>query len=179
MTNNKKSNAVVVCTAELLIGILLLVKPVEFTAGIIMAVGMGLMVKGAMNIISYFKTEPHIASQQNSLAKGIILLLTGCICTFKTEWLLSAFPFMAMVYGVMLLMIGIQKLQTAVDGKRLGNSNWHIVAITSILSIVCSVVIFLSPFSTAVYLWMFTGISLIAEAVADIVAIIVNRKVET
>ncbi|MBR4066999.1 MAG: hypothetical protein IKK08_00060 [Clostridia bacterium] len=37
-------------------------------------------------------------------------------------------------------------------------------------------VIFFNPFATTVYLWIFTGISLIVEAVADIIAFAVNRK---
>ena len=50
---NKRINALVLCLGELLIGILLLVKPVGFTSGIIIAIGVALMLRGVMDIVSY------------------------------------------------------------------------------------------------------------------------------
>ena len=56
---NKRINALVLCLGELIIGILLLVKPVGFTSGIIIAIGVALMMRGVMDVVSYFKAKSH------------------------------------------------------------------------------------------------------------------------
>ena len=83
---------------------------------------------------------------------------------------------LGIIYAVALMMLGIEKIQTAVDQHRLGNDRWYIVVISAVIAINCALVIFFNPFATTVYLWVFTGISLIVEAVADIIAFAVNRK---
>lgn len=71
---------------------------------------------------------------------------------------------------------GIGKLQTAVDLLRLKNEKWWWRAISAAISVICAFVIILNPFTTTVVLWQFTGISLLVEAVFDIVTLFVNRK---
>ena len=173
---NKRINALVLCLGELIIGILLLVKPVGFTSGIIIAIGVALMMRGVMDVVAYFKASPTEAAKRRGLAQGVICLLLGFVCSFMTSWLLAAFPFMGMVYGIMLVLLGIEKVQTAIDQKRLGVGKWYMPAISAAISVVCGAVIMLNPFTTTVYMWMFTGISLIVEAIADIVSFAMNQK---
>lgn len=176
MNKDKKINALFLCIAELIVGILLLIKPVGFTSGIIICVGIGLMVKGLVEIIRYFRTSAQTAAEQRSLSRGLIMLLVGGFCAFRHQWLMAALPFLGIIYAVALMMLGVEKIQTAVDQHRLGNDRWYIVAISAVIAIICALVIFFNPFATTVYLWVFTGISLIVEAVADIIAFAVNRK---
>ena len=49
----------VMCLAEMVIGILLFINPVSFTSGIIMILGVCLVVLGVVNISGYFRTELH------------------------------------------------------------------------------------------------------------------------
>ena len=173
---NKRINALVLCLGELLIGILLLVKPVGFTSGIIIAIGVALMLRGVMDIVSYFKAGAAEAAKQRGLAKGVVSLLLGFVCSFMTNWLMTAFPFVGMIYGIMLVLLGVEKVQTAVDQKRLGISKWYMAAISAVISVVCGAIIMFNPFTTTVYMWMFTGISLIVEAIADIISFAMNQK---
>lgn len=50
--------------------------------------------------------------------------------------------------------------------------------ISAVVSVVCGIVIITNPFSTAAVLWIFTGISLVAEAVFDILTAILGSKQE-
>lgn len=174
--NEKKANALAVCLAELLIGILLLIKPVGFTSGIIICCGIVMAVKGLADIVKYFRTPANEAAKQQKLASGLVALLVGLFCSFKYQWIMSAVPFLGVIYAVMLLLLGVEKLQTAIDQRRMGQDKWFWMAIAAAISLVCALIIFLNPFTTTVYLWMFTGISLIVEAVADIVSFAMNQK---
>lgn len=154
---------------ELIIGILLLIDPVGFTSGIIVAVGIVLMLWGVGTIIRYFRTEAVQASVRQLLAKGLILLVAGAGCTFCSYWLLATFPILILIYGVMILVAGITKLQWMVDMIRMKRRRWFFAAISAVASILCGVVVVSNPFASTAAVWMFIGISLIAEAVFDMI----------
>ena len=57
---------------------------------------------------------------------------------------------------------------------RAKEKKWFLPIISAILSIACAAVILANPFASTTVLWMFTGITLIAEAILDIVTLIVK-----
>lgn len=165
---------------EFLVGILLLVDPVGFTSGIIVAFGVVLMVMGIGSVIKYFRSEPEVAAVNQSLVKGLTQLLAGAFCAFNSHWFVVTFPVLTLVYGVVILITGLTKLQWMMDLIRMKQGKWFLAAISAAISILCGVVIITSPFSSTAVLWSFTGISLILEAVFDMIgAIFGNRKKKT
>ena len=163
---------------KLIIGVLLLVNPVGFTSGIIVAFGVVLMTMGVGSIIKYFRTEPEEAAVNQSFVKGLVELLAGAFCAFNASWFLVTFPVLTLVYGVVILITGLTKLQWMMDIIRLKRRRWFLAAISAAVSIICGIIVITSPFSTTAVLWMFIGISLIIEAVFDIIAAIFGNKAE-
>lgn len=177
----KASNlgGILMCLFEILVGILLLVDPVGFTSGIIIAAGAALCLMGLYSAFSYFRTEAAVAAQGQLLFRGLVLLLAGAFCVLGYRWFLATFPVLTFLYGIIALLVGLSKLETAVDAIRLDKQRWYIAAISAILSIVCAVIILKNPFTTTAILWTFTGIALIAEAALDAVSIIMlNAKIK-
>jgi uncharacterized membrane protein HdeD (DUF308 family) len=172
----QNGNTVIMFLIEAVVGILLLVDPLNFTSGIIMIAGIALMICGLVRVIQYFRSEPQEAAVGQLLAKGIIYLLAGAFCTFNSEWFIVTFPIIAILYGIGILLIGVGKLQTTMDLLRLKNKKWWWSAISAAISVTCALVIILNPFTTTVVLWRFTGISLLVEAVFDIITLFVSRK---
>ena len=165
---------------EIIIGILLLINPVAFTSGIIVAFGVVLVVMGIGATIKYFCIEPEIAAGSQILVKGLLLLLCGAFCVCNSQWFLATFPVLTLVYGVVILITGIKKLQWTLDMIRLKRSKWFWVAISAAVSVLCGITIITSPFSSTAVLWMFIGISLIVEALLDMVGgIFGNREKRT
>lgn len=163
--------------AEIVTGILLLVNPVSFTSGIIIAFGIVLMLAGVGTIIKYFRTEPEEAAVGLILVKGLLELLGGAFCAFHSRWFLATFPVLTLVYGVVILVAGITKLQWTVDIIRMKRSKWLWMAISAAISILCGISVIISPFCTTTVLWMFIGITLIVDAVFDMLGgIFGNRK---
>lgn len=169
-------NTIITALFELIVGILLLINPVSFTVGIIMAAGAVMMVYGALQIIRYFRTEVRSAAASQTLAQGLGLMLMGAFCAFRSDWFLATFPVLTIIYGVTMLFGGLSKVQFTVDLFRLKNQKWFWGAISAAVSIVCALLILYSPFTSAALLWMFTSISLIAEAVIDFIALFVSRR---
>lgn len=175
-TLKRSMNGIIMSLVELIIGILLLINPVGFTSGIIIVFGIILMFCGLVNIVKYFRAEPEDAAAKQLLAKGLAELLVGAFCAFRSHWFVVTFPVLTLIYGVVILFAGLTKVQWAVDMLRLKRKKWFLAMISAAVSIVCGVVIITSPFSSTAVLWMFTGISLIVEAVFDIMAAIFGNK---
>lgn len=173
-TRKRILGGLAMCLFELLVGILLLINPIGFTSGIIMAAGIALLIAGLVSIVKYLKMDAAKAAVSQSLMTGLIALLAGAFCTFKSQWFILTFPVLTMLYGVVVLVAGLAKVQKAVDMLRLKNKRWFLGAISALISILCGIVILQNPFASTTVLWMFTGISLIVEALFDVITLIVS-----
>ncbi len=167
---------ILACIAEIIIGILLLINPIGFTAGIIMTLGIVLAIMGISNIVGYFRTAPEEAAQGNGLVKGLFLVGGTFVCLFKTQWLIAAFPLITVFYGIMILISGISKLQWAVDLLRLKQKYWYVALIGAVLSVVFAAVVLMNPFTSTGVLWTFIAISLIVEAIMDLLTFIFGKR---
>ena len=177
-TFGKGASGVFFCLFEILIGILLLVDPVGFTSGIITAAGVVLIAVGIFCIIGYFRADAWEAAVGQSLAKGLAALLGGLFCVWKSEWFLVTFPVFTVVYGIFILVSGLGKIQLTVDMIRMKNGKWFFGAIGALVSVVCAVVILQNPFTTTAVLWKFTGVTLLVEAVIDLLTVFVSKRKE-
>lgn len=170
---------IVVCLLELAVGILLLVDPMGFTSGIIIAVGIALLLNGVVCIVRYFQTPPEQAATQTMLAQGLLSVTVGLFCVTKSEWFLVTFQMLTILYAVAVLVTGFYKVQTAVDLLRRNVKDWQWTAISAVLSLVLALVILWNPFTSSVVLWQFIAVYLIAEAVFDMVTLIRSHKTVT
>lgn len=162
---------------EILVGVLLLINPVGFTSGIIIGAGLVLLLVGIVCIIKYFRAEPQGAAKSQNLMKGLIALLAGSFCALRSEWFVVTFPVITLIYGVVILITGLGKIQWTVDILRQKKPRWFLCALSALVSTACGLVIIAAPFTTTAVLWMFTGIGLIVDACFDIAALIfTNRK---
>ncbi len=57
---------------------------------------------------------------------------------------------------------------------RLKNKKWGFAGCNALISIICAIIILSSPFESIAILWIFAGVSLIIEAVLDIVTILIG-----
>lgn len=169
-------SGVAMSLVEIIIGILLLINPVGFTSGIIVVFGIALMALGLSSTIKYFRTTPEEAAVSQTLVKGLVMLLAGVFCTFNSYWFIATFPVLTLVYGIVILITGITKVQWTVDMIRLKRRKWFWAAISAAISIICGITIITSPFSTTAVLWMFIGISLIVEAALDLISSIFGNR---
>lgn len=111
---------------ELIVGVLLLISPVGFTTGIITTAGIVLMVVGVITLVQYFRTQAAEAAAGQLMFKALICLLLGAFCTFGSGWIIATFPLLTMLYGVVILLTGLSKVQWAVDMLRQKKKRWFV-----------------------------------------------------
>lgn len=172
----RNMNVILVCLLEALIGILLLVNPEGFTTGIIIALGIVLLISGLMSVIGYFREDPVEASLRAGLVKGLAMLLVGGFFVLRPQWLVSTFPVFTIVYGIIILLGGLYKVQWCADAIRMKTGKWFFHALNALISLICAFVILANPFASTIALWMFIGISLIVEAIFDVIVMIFARR---
>ncbi len=164
-------NGLLFCIAEVVIGILLLVDPVSFTSGILVAFGVLLTVLGTVWIFRYLKAPVEEASQGMLLTWGLLIMASGLIAIFCTDWILETLPLLTILYGVVQFISGVRKFQFAADTIRRKEGRWIWAMGSSAVTVVCSILILVNPFSSSKAAWIFIGISMIVEAVFDFLAV--------
>ena len=167
---------ILLCLGQLLIGVLLLINPAGFTSGIIIAVGAALLLSGVVSAIRYFRMPPVPAAAQKGLAKGIGGIAAGLFCILNHRWFLTVFPLLTMLYGAGILVTAILRIQWTADMLRMKKAQWKWNAIAAGASLVFALVILLNPFGSVAFLWVFVGISLMVDAVLDLLAMVFNGQ---
>lgn len=175
-TLRENFNGMVICFFELVIGILLLINPIGFTTGIIMTGGGLLVLSGLVNCIRYFRAEVREAARGQYLTKGLVAVIAGVFCIYNTEWFLVTFSALTVIYGVVVLLASVEKIQLCLDMLRLKKRKWYLAAISAVISLVCAVLILKNPFSSSAIIWIIAGVSLILEAFFDLFTLVVNWK---
>lgn len=94
----------------------------------------------------------------------------------KSQWFIATFPLLTILYGIIILITGLLKIQWAVDMLRMKIQKWFFAAIGAALSLLFAAVILMNPFESTVFLWRFVAVSLILEAILDIVTLFYRKK---
>ncbi len=157
---------------ELVVGVLLFIDPTGLTNMILKGIGIVLLLCGAVCVVRYFRTDPTQAMLEQSLFKGLLMLLVGCCLIFWTKLVENLFPVLAQVYGLVILVAGIMKAQQTVDLLRMRIRYWFLSGLGTVAAIVFAVLLLRNPFASVETLWMVAAISLIVEAVLDLVVLI-------
>lgn len=167
---------IIMSLGEILIGILLLIKPIGFTKGIIIIVGSILIILGIINIVKYVTSDIFQSIKEQSLSTGLIFVTIGLFCVLRTNWFIITFPVLTILYGIMIFIMGLKKVQWSIDLIRLKRKHWFIVGLSAVTSIMFAIIIMNNPFSTTAILWQFTGIILIIESILDVIALVFETK---
>ncbi|MGN0185460.1 MAG: HdeD family acid-resistance protein [Aristaeellaceae bacterium] len=167
---------VVLSLCEVAVGILLLIRPEEFTYGIVTALGILLCVLGAISIVKYFREEPVKAALERNLAVGLLEVALGVLFFLKKRWLTQVFPLLTVLYGLLMLVVGTVKIQWTADMLRAHLKKWYWPAISAALTLAFACIVLWNPFASTAVLWTFTAIFLIVEAVIDLLAALFARE---
>lgn len=165
---------------EVALGIILILKPQEFTELIFNIFGIVLIIVGIVNALKYFRTEKEIAIFEHSLTSGIIMILIGTIIIIAKTTLIE---WVTIIYGIVILISGIRKVQLTADLIRINEHIWPIACIEAVISVVLGALIIANPFTAVKTLWMFIGISIIINGILDGITagymFAVKKKVES
>lgn len=171
-----KIGKLIIALCELAIGIVLFINPVRFTTAIIVVLGVLVSIAGIISVLRYFKDTPAEAAHGKDLTQGLLEVIAGLFCVFKSNWFIVTFPLLTVLYGVITLIGGISKVQWTVDLIRMKAGKWFWAAISAAITLVCSAIILSNPFTSTAVLWTFIAVTLIVEAVVDVLVVIFAKN---
>ena len=100
---------ILACLLEIVVGILLLINPLSFTAGIILAAGIVMLISGVISIVQYFRADAEEAAAGQCMVKGLAALLAGGFCALRADMLTLSTAWLAVIYGLVVLLAGLSQ----------------------------------------------------------------------
>lgn len=167
----KRIKADVMASALLCValGVVIFVWPTETIDIFCKVLAAGLIVMGAVDLVSYFADK---LLHPFSGILGLIVLLVGVWIFLKPESVVSLIP---IVIGVILAIHGIQDLKLALEAKGNQYEKWWIMLIIAVISLIFGVLCIVKAFGMVKLATQLIGIALIYDGVSDLW--IVNRTV--
>ena len=159
---------------ELVVGILLLVAPAQFTKAALIAFGAVLIVVGAIYLLRFFRRKKAEGPDYVLLALSVAAMIAGVVIECTSGLIMGLLAAVAIIYGVILIVSGAFKIKTYLDFRKLGVRFPLIMFVSAMISIFLGLVIAFNPFMLVEIMYVFCGISLILEAFVDAVALSLN-----
>lgn len=156
---------------EAAVGILLLVNPEGFTRTIIILFGVILLAIGLTYLMRYMSAKKEEINDPLSLVVAIVALAIGVICTFRSDLIFGLITAVAIIYGVILVIVGACKLHNYHSAKKIGAPVSAINVVSGLIAVILGIVITVYPKNAALSVWQIAGIILLLEAAVDFYAI--------
>ena len=161
---------------ELLVGILLFITPMSLAKSIIVSSGFVLIVWGTIKIRNYCSTVLKVGKQINGLSAGILLILIGVFLIIRSGKVQSALDSVPTLFGVLLLLASILKIELTVGMIRLkfGNILW--MTISCVFTGVGAILMLSNIYALTNINWELSGITYIVASILDIIPMVVKSK---
>lgn len=170
VTKKVKIDVVISAVLCAILGVVLLVWPEETIQLVCKVLAAGLIVLGAVNIITFLRNK-----ELHPLAGplGLVVLLIGAWIFLKPESVASMVP---IVIGVILVVHGVQDFGLAFETKNNGYEKWWSVLIMGVISLVFGVLCIVHAFGLVAFAMKLIGVALIYDGISDLWIVIQRAK---
>lgn len=164
-----KKSFCLLSVAYIVLGLVLVIWPDISVHTFCFVFGIGMIIFGGAHLILYFTKDRFLSVMQPDLVIGVVCVSTGCYILMKMEYMLEIIPF---AMGIVALLGGIVKIQSALDLKRLSAVRWYIMLIWAVVLLIMGVVLVMNPFDEQQkVVVILTGASLLTDGIGNLVSI--------
>lgn len=156
------------------VGLVIIINPGISLKAVCYAAGVMFIICGAFKLIGYFSNDLYSLAFQHDLSFGVLSQVLGLIVLFNPEKIISILHFLI---GLIILLDGLIKIQTAVESKRFGLSKWPAIAVMAAVSCILGLLLVIKPFSGAKAIMTFLGLCVMAEGVLNLFVGIYTIKI--
>lgn len=160
-----KTGYIVVSALFCVLGVVLFIMAERCVPWIGRALGIGMVICGAIKLGGYFSKDLFRLAFQYDLAFGILLMAVGIITLCHPR---EAMTFLCVMFGIPVLADGLFKIQVAVDARRFGISQWWLVLLLAALTGVIGLLLVLRPTEGARVMVMLMGASLFLDGALNL-----------
>ena len=156
-------------------GIVCFCSPAGTLSGLSVFLGIMLLLSGIGSIISYCTTRKFVLGAGWILIEGILTSLLGIFALCNTTFVAGSLPIMA---GMWIIILGIIRIISSFDMKKLMFKGWWIDIIWGALLIVLGVLSFFQPIINVIIITVFTGLFLVLSGISMLVNLYFACKLE-
>ncbi|MBR2803054.1 DUF308 domain-containing protein [Candidatus Saccharibacteria bacterium] len=159
-------SAVIESFAILILGILFIVWPDTMMKVVSYVVGSILIIKGILDIISYFMDKRQYDFFDNGLLLGVISILIGAAALFIGEDIANVFR---IVVGIFIIYESLVRINTAIKLSSIGIESWKYIMLIGVAVLVLGIVVTFSDVASIIG-WMMI-VAGVVGAIGDILFI--------
>ena len=160
-----KTGYIISSAAVGLAGLFIMLRPDISVKAVCVAAGILLIVCGIFKIIGYFSNDLYSLAFQHDLAFGALSAVMGLFVASHCETVISIIHFLI---GIVILLDGFIKIQTALEAKRFGLERWSVIALMAAISCLLGLMLVINPFGGAETIMRFFGFCMLAESILNI-----------
>lgn len=123
------------------------------------------IVFGIIKLMGYFSNDVYRLAFQFDLSLGIFMIVLGAVEVIRPRALIGLLPFML---GILVLVDGLFKIQTALDSKKFGLKKWWISLAFGIIAGIVGIFLILDPFEGNKILTILLGLTLVIDGVQNL-----------
>lgn len=161
---------------EAAVGILLFVKPEAFTTTIIVTFGIVMLILGVINLVRFLRDRKDGISNAPAIITAVISLILGVFGTFFSGFIIGLIAAVAVIYGIILIVSGVYKLQSYFEVKKAGFPVSKVCVVSGVIAVILGIVVVVYPKDAVFSVWMLTGIMMFTEAVIDVIALLLAAR---
>ena len=169
-----KTGYIVISALFCVLGVVLFIMAERCVPWIGRALGIGMVVCGAVKLGGYFSRDLFRLAFQYDLAFGILLAAVGVITLCHPR---EAMTFLCVMFGIPVLADGLFKIQIAMDSRQFGIRNWWLVLVLAALTCVVGVVLVFRPMTGVRALTALMGLSLLCDGVLNLSVALCTVKI--
>lgn len=137
-----EKNSIWISVLMLILAIFLIFRPIASSLATVYMFGMFVLIDGIIHIVSYFKTEKNNRLMNFEFAEGILSILSGLLIFYSARYLVAVLP---ILLGVWIIVKSIIKMQISMNVRTEIQSNWVLILIFSIISLLLGIFILFNP----------------------------------
>lgn len=142
IVKNYEKNSIIVSILMIILSLFLIFMPFDSAVTVIWLFGIFTIVDGIIRMISYFKTSIDTRLASFEFAEGIIKILSGILIFITADYLVLFIP---IIIGVWIIINSIAKMQIALNIRNSEGSNWILIFVLSIITLLIGIYIVLNP----------------------------------
>lgn len=169
-----KIGYIVMSAAFCLLGLVLIAFPQVSAKVICKAVGIMLIVFGAVKLVGYFSKDLYRLAFQYDLAFGVLMMALGIITLLHAD---NVMNFICVALGISILVDGLFKVQISLDSMRFGIRLWWLILAIAIIAGAAGILLIFRPTEGTEALMILLGCSLITEGILNLSTVLTAVKI--
>ncbi|MGB2578754.1 uncharacterized membrane protein HdeD (DUF308 family) [Elusimicrobium simillimum] len=168
-----KTFLVVAGIIYVLVGMLVMLFPGVTLATLSVMLGVGILVAGIFNLISYFNDKEMLKSPGWTLTAGILDIVIGLILLGNIGATAMAIP---LVVGFWAIFGSIARIAASITFKNLGFNKWWVAMVAGIIGLVLAYFIIVNPAFGAIFVTTYIGIYFVFVGMMALAEAMVVKK---